>query len=718
MVLREEINGIYDEIRQTCSLFRYMCILRTITMLRNKLQLEVTNTHTRKISRLLYRETDVDEHILNISSYELSFFQKLVLCRGLKFAIPQRVSPVEIKASFEKVYWNLERHLPNENSRELAAATLRSVALEYINKSSPKPPKALLQAIEDLKKRDDIVVTKPDKGSGVVVMDKSEYLRLLSEASINDTSKFRFVDSERPRTRGRPPKYYHPLLQKERELETLIRKILPKSIADALRPKGSRLAHLYGLPKTHKEQLAVRPILSATNTYNYSLAKWLDDKLKPLSCNQYTMTDTFRFADEVRGFEIKNGKILVSYDVTSLFTNVPLEETIQILAEKAFAQDWFNETHSLNISKADLIDLLRAATKNQLFQFDGALYEQTDGVAMGSPLGPLLANVFMCSVEENLEQHSQLPRYYRRYVDDTLTVMPDRVTAGQFLDTLNSTHPSLQFTMEVEREGSLPFLGTELLNRAPKIESKVYIKRTNTGLLLHFQSHVDIKYKRSLVNTMVDRAYRLSSNWSFFSEECDRLRGVFHNLKYPKPLVETTIKRFVERRISSAEPCPSPDVPSEIVRLVLPFKDQSSANHVKQQLNSLSSKLSVTVQLVFVSPKLDQQLKQHEIKPPIVNQQCIVYEFKCNLCDAGYVGYTRGHLHERVEGHTRKSSSIYKHYHLQHNSEMPERLIEQFNVIAKCNGKFDCLVNEMLYIRMRKPILNVQTDSIRAKVFV
>ena len=91
--------------------------------------------------------------------------------------------------------------------------------------------------------------------------------------------------------------------------------------------------------------------------------------------------------------------------------------------------------------------------------------------------------------------------------------------------------------------------------------------------------------------------------------------------------------------------------------------------------------------------------------------------FKCNLCDAGYVGYTRGHLHERVEGHTRKSSSIYKH-NLQHNSEMPARFIEQFYTITKCSGKFDCLVKEMLYIRMRKPTLNVQTDSIRAKVFV
>ena len=61
---------------------------------------------------------------------------------------------------------------------------------------------------------------------------------------------------------------------------------------------------VFNLSSSHFEQLAVRPILSATKTYNYSLAKWLDDKLKPLSCNQYTVIDTFRFADEVRGLEI------------------------------------------------------------------------------------------------------------------------------------------------------------------------------------------------------------------------------------------------------------------------------------------------------------------------------------------------------------------------------------------------------------------------------
>ena len=117
---------------------------------------------------------------------------------------------------------------------------------------------------------------------------------------------------------------------------------------------------------------------------------------------------------------------------------------------------------------------------------------------------------------------------------------------------------------------------------------------------------------------------------------------------------------------------------------------------------------------MFVSRKLNEDLKVQEAKPSIVNQQCVVYEFKCNLCDAGYVGYTCGHLHERVDGHKRKSSSIYKHYHLQHNDQIPQRFLERFHVLAKCTSKFDCLIHEMLFIRKLKPELNVQTDSIRA----
>ena len=150
--------------------------------------------------------------------------------------------------------------------------------------------------------------------------------------------------------------------------------------------------------------------------------------------------------------------------------------------------------------------------------------------------------------------------------------------------------------MEVERNASLPFLGVELLHLAPRIKTKVYVKPTSTGLLLHYQSHVDLRYQRSLITTTLDRAYRISSDWSYFSQECDRLEIAFLN---PKHFTNLAAKQLIEVR---------------------------------------------------------------EVKPATVNQQCVVYKFQCSLCDAGYVGYTRSHLHEQVDGHKQKSSSICKHY--------------------------------------------------------
>jgi len=162
---------------------------------------------------------------------------------------------------------------------------------------------------------------------------------------------------------------------------------------------------------------------------------------------------------------MNNRDILVSYDVSSLFTNVLLEETIQLLPDKAFINNWFHEVYHLNLNKLDLVDLLRAATKDQLFTFNGQLYEQIDGVAMGSPLGPLLANVFMCSNEETLDREGKMPTYYKKFVDDILTIMQDKASADNFLEILNQCHSSIKFTVETESNSILPFLGSQLLNK-------------------------------------------------------------------------------------------------------------------------------------------------------------------------------------------------------------------------------------------------------------
>ena len=106
------------------------------------------------------------------------------------------------------------------------------------------------------------------------------------------------------------------------------------------------------------------------------------------------------------------------------------------------------------MTRTDVVDTLHVVIKEQLFHFDGALYEQTDGVAMGSPLGPLLANAFMCSIEGSLKSQGKLSEFYHHNEDDTRVVrMPDQAVATVLLDTLNHARSAVSFTMEVDGNG-------------------------------------------------------------------------------------------------------------------------------------------------------------------------------------------------------------------------------------------------------------------------
>ncbi|XP_068734877.1 uncharacterized protein [Montipora capricornis] len=189
---------------------------------------------------------------------------------------------------------------------------------------------------------------------------------------------------------------------------------------------------------------------------------------------------------------------MASYVIAVLFINIPVDENIDILTAKTFQNNWFNVIHNLNITRSRVKQHLKMTAKNQLFQSIGQLYEQRDGIAMGSPLGPLMTNSFLCHIEENLDQANKLPSLYKQYVDDTLAFVDNINDAAEsFLHVLNKSHPSLEFTMELAVENSLPFLGIKITKIGCSLETKVYRKPTDKGLLLHFQSHVDIKIQES-----------------------------------------------------------------------------------------------------------------------------------------------------------------------------------------------------------------------------
>ena len=110
---------------------------------------------------------------------------------------------------------------------------------------------------------------------------------------------------------------------------------------------------------------------------------------------------------------------MCSFDISSLFTNVPLEETINICPDALYCDDSDAQPF---ISKAVFIELMKSATSGVEFSFNDILYKQTEGVAMGSPLGPALANIFVGFYEEKLFSQISKPSTYFRYVDDTFAI--------------------------------------------------------------------------------------------------------------------------------------------------------------------------------------------------------------------------------------------------------------------------------------------------------
>ena len=163
---------------------------------------------------------------------------------------------------------------------------------------------------------------------------------------------------------------------------------------DKLYPSSSRPAHIYGTPKMHKSFSSdsfpkLRPIVLSIGTFNYNLARFFCDLFSPLLPNDYYWKDTFSFVSQIQNANLTK-KFLVSYDITSLFANIPLQGNINIAINLIF-----NHNPNLNITRKQLKKFFLFPTSQTHFIFNSKFYNQIVGVTMSSPLAPVLANICM-----------------------------------------------------------------------------------------------------------------------------------------------------------------------------------------------------------------------------------------------------------------------------------------------------------------------------------
>ena len=359
----------------------------------------------------------------------------------------------------------------------------------------------------------------------------------------------------------------------------------------------------------------------------HNLARWLVKVLEPVRCHlsKHTVKDSFDLVRQLSEPDLRS-KNMASFDIESLFTNVPLEETI-----RAIGMHVTSNAIPLPLPWSELEHLLLLCTKDVQFQFDGEAYTQVDGVAMGSPLGPLSADLFVSHMEMKIDELTSGDIFYRRYVDDILVLTDSENQASDLLDKLNCCHRNLRFTMEMEKDDCLPFLDI-LLRRRPdgSLQRSVYRKPTWTGQYLRFDSFVPISYKRGLVRTLYDRARRICSQETL-QDEYDRLANVFQSNGYP----DRFIRRYSRPQIPND---PIQQAESKAVFIRLPFRGDDVAAIVTKRLISAVKRVFYAANTVISYQTTPVPVRPIKDSTPLSPRSHCIYQYSCG-CGISSRGY-------------------------------------------------------------------------------
>jgi hypothetical protein len=445
-----------------------------------------------------------------------------------------------------------------------------------------------------------------------VVIDSKDYdskIRLL----LDDVSVYK-------------PVSYNPTARVTRRIRAVIRDLEGSFEEDVFnrlyRPKIVQPPKLYGLPKVHKANVPLRPIVSQIASPTYDLAKHVASVLQPLVGGTSSFVkDSRHFVDILKDITLEPDDIMVSFDVESLFTNVPVKECLEIV-RKRLADSGMPES---------VMVLLRNCLEGSYFLYGGKHYLQVDGVAMGSPVAPVMANIWMEHFESCIDLQPWAVKLWKRYVDDVFCIIRGgKQEVEQLLQHLNSIHAKIKFTYELESERSLPFLDIKVIGRMDgSLTHTVYRKPTHTDKYLNALSHHHPRHLQSVVTSLRNRAQDLCDP-EFLESEMSHIQKVLRWNGYK-------LDGRQPRRKSRGK---HPDVPRQPA--FMPY-----VKGVTDKVGTILRRYSIRTIYMPLSKVVGHLRSPKDVIP---FQSPGVYKIDCS-CGSSYIGETKRTIAERVKEH-------------------------------------------------------------------
>ena len=310
----------------------------------------------------------------------------------------------------------------------------------------------------------------------------------------------------------------------------------------------------------------IRPIVSYSGSPLYNLNIYTANILKVyLKHENNNAKNSNTFSNYVRNAPIEDDKIMVSFDVTSLYMNIPLIDTLNIIKDYVHSDDQFSRKTAIPQDKFfDLVNLVLTTT---WYTFNFQFYQQTDGVAMGGTASSTTAETYMQAHESTaISTALHPPKAWERFVDDVYSIVK-RTHLENFFHHINNLHQNIRFIMEEESNGELAFLDTLLKRNNREISVLVYRKPTHTGQYLHYSSHHQTSCKENVVSSLFNRAYSIITNKD--NKENVRIKQLLKENGYQESIISKIFKRITNNHSLSQlqQQTQAADIQEEEIRM-------------------------------------------------------------------------------------------------------------------------------------------------------
>lgn len=700
MILEEDYNMFFN---------KQISRMKHITKNIKEGQIAKLNTlkeKTFKLHGLLYNENWFE----NRTDVVIPTEYKWILSLGKKFALPvdnRSFSPLHVIADVEQCIQAMEN---NEDKEKDVARTKLATNINNFKRKLKNTPKEkfILTIFEKtkkiLKKHDNILILQADKGNKTVMMYKKEYSDKM-ERLLDDKNTYRTLRTDPTTKLQRENNNIVADLQKHNHIDNWEKRKLYCSAATAPR--------IYGLPKIHKLGTPLRPIVSSVQVPCYDLSKYVGQVLKNIISDDYNVKNSLQVKKQLENMELDDDEVMVSFDVISLFTNIPVHLAIRNIMKK-----WDKIKEFTKIPSSKFLKILNfCLIENNYFMYADKLFHQVFGMPMGNPLSPTIADIVLDSLFNDtlaeLREENIHFKYITKYVDDILAVIKIK-DKDKILNCLNNYHPKIQFTIEVEEKGEIAFLDMKLRKNNNKITFDWFTKETSSGRIINFNA---TQPKNQIINTaknLISRVLNISDD-KYHTKNISKIEKILKTNSFPNKLVKTlidnTVKNLKNQNYTQQKTTDDEDKKFYSVKYIPGLTDK---NNIKTSIETekmrFAYKPNTTLSTIFSKTKapIDKQ------------QQCnIIYKINCSgnddqKCEQIYIGTTKRTLEKRIGEHQadikrgKESTALAQHIlKTGHTADF-----KQVEILDKETREKKRLTLESLHIQQNiKKTMNLKEDT-------